>query len=56
MNLEYYQKMSNYPAGAEFDPSAPWNEEDLDNNCGYCGEPTDGYYCDKNCEKADMND
>ena len=49
--------MSNYPAGAENDPNAPWNQPDNDNECMFCGEPTDNvYYCSKNCEKADMSD
>jgi formylmethanofuran dehydrogenase subunit E len=30
--------MSNYPDGAEFDPSAPWNEE-ITEDCEICGQP-----------------
>lgn len=49
--------MSNYPLGADIDPNAPWNEVDLDFECRYCGEAiSSGYYCDKNCEKADNDD
>jgi len=26
--------------------------EELDNECGYCGELCEKTYCDKNCKKA----
>lgn len=47
--------MSNYPAGAEHDPRAPYNEVE-ENDCLYCGEPTDKSFCDKNCRNAYMSD
>jgi len=49
--------VSNYPTGSEHNPQAPWNEEDKNNNCYFCGEPISGkYYCNKICEKSDMSD
>lgn len=49
--------MSNIPIGSENDPNAPWNEDEGELECKYCGEAiTKGFYCDKNCEKADFND
>ena len=30
--------------------------EEPQNECSYCGEPCEGRYCDKNCEKAYEND
>ena len=47
---------SNLPAGAEHDPNAPWNNEEKDNECLYCGEPTGGSFCDSNCRVAYIND
>lgn len=48
--------MSGYPVGAEFDPRAPYNEVETNNNCAYCGEESEGYYCSRACEKADDDD
>ena len=47
--------MSNLPPGAEYDPNAPWNNED-ENECGFCGDPCSGSYCSKDCERADIDD
>lgn len=47
--------MENVPAGTENDPNNPWTE-DKENTCGYCGESCVKKYCDKNCEKAAIND
>lgn len=27
-----------------------------EDECGYCGEPCDGEFCDNNCKKAYLND
>lgn len=49
--------MSNYPAGAEHDPNAPWNQPEPDNYCMYCGDPTvNKHYCSRECRIADLND
>lgn len=48
--------MSNYPAGAEDDPRAPYNEVDYYNNCNYCGEPSENSYCNRTCERLDELD
>lgn len=48
--------MSGYPAGAENDPNAPYNEVD-ERECSFCGTPTSNkYFCSKECEIADLND
>jgi hypothetical protein len=48
-----------YPAGAEHDPNAPWNQPDLPDECPTCrkpnydddGEPLhDGVFCSQTCE------
>lgn len=50
-----------YPAGAEHDPSAPWNQPDLPDECPKCGKPNrddddrelhDGVFCSKECEDS----
>lgn len=43
--------MENIPSGAENDPSAPWNDEEIE-LCNYCGESCTKSFCDKDCEKA----
>lgn len=49
--------MSNYSAGPEHDPNAPWNEVDYENDCMFCGKPTNNkFYCSKECQKADLKD
>lgn len=29
-----------------------WIDEELEDECVYCGEPCNGTYCDKECKKA----
>jgi len=48
--------MSNLPAGAENDPNAPWNQEEQENECSYCGEPCGKDFCNKECYIAELND
>jgi len=52
-----------YPAGAEHDPNAPYNQPDLPDECPQCGEPNydedgdplhDGIFCSKECEDVYM--
>jgi len=31
-------------------------DDEKDNECGYCGEPTDKDFCNKECYKAYQND
>lgn len=31
-------------------------EEEKENECGFCGAPCDGDFCDKECKKAYEND
>jgi len=48
-----------YPAGAENDPNAPWNEPEMPEECPMCGEPNtdedgeplfdDPSFCSKKC-------
>lgn len=48
-----------YPAGAEHDPNAPYNQPDLPEECPTCGEPNmedgepthDGVFCSPDCER-----
>jgi len=30
--------------------------EEKENECGYCGEPCEGEFCNKDCKKAYEND
>lgn len=47
--------MNNYPAGAENDPNAPWNDLGT-NKCVYCEKPTDNEeYCSKKCRFLDLD-
>lgn len=46
--------MSNYPAGAENDPNAPYNQPEEQNFCAICDEPCEGSYCSYKCFEADM--
>ena len=34
----------------------PIGESDLDSNCGYCGNPCDGYFCNDDCRMADYKE
>lgn len=39
--------------------SREYPEEELEDECGYCGEHCDGYFCNSNCKLAyyqDMED
>ncbi len=54
-----------YPAGAENDPNAPWNQRELPDCCPVCGEPNtnedgsdihDGIYCSAYCEVQGEDD
>ena len=44
-----------YPAGAEHDPNAPWNQEEPPDTCPICGAANDGAeddcfpYCSDEC-------
>ena len=49
-----------YPAGAEHDPAAPYNQPDLPEECPTCGKPNhaddgsphhDGVFCTPDCER-----
>lgn len=48
-----------YPAGAEHDPNAPWNQPDLPEECPTCRKSStdedgdalhDGVFCSLDCE------
>ena len=50
-----------YPAGAEHDPAAPYNQVDPPDECPECGEPNtdddgdqlhDGVFCSPGCEQS----
>ena len=37
-----------------YDEIDPIGEGKDENNCGYCGDPCDGSYCNDNCKRADL--
>ncbi len=32
------------------------DEDELEQYCSFCGNPTNETYCSKDCKKADLND
>lgn len=40
----------------DFDVNNPHNNEELENNCLYCGEESDKDFCNRGCYSAYLND
>lgn len=38
------------------DPNAPWNNEEKENECSFCREPSEGSFCSRDCERADYHE
>lgn len=32
------------------------DEDEQENECSFCGVPTDGTYCSSDCKRADLHD
>lgn len=44
--------MTNLPLGAELDPI----NYEQENNCNYCGEPSEKDFCSRSCYIANLKD
>ncbi len=38
----------------DYNPNAPWNQSEEENECYYCGEPCERMYCSNDCKNADI--